>query len=126
MSWLLLWLVPKLVPLTVIDPPTGPAGGAKLLITGEMTAADELTATLSKPAVFREDVVELVMARPMYTFVAMLMVWVDPSCVQFTPSGAVYALNVFPLRINISHVGRPTELTAEEPAVPPVVTRYLK
>jgi hypothetical protein len=37
-------------------------------------------------------------AKPMYPFCAMLMVWVQPSCTQFTPSVEMYPLKVLPLR----------------------------
>jgi Tfp pilus assembly protein PilZ len=41
-------------------------------------------------------------ARPMYTFWAMLMVWVAPTCTQFTPSAEVYPLKVLPLRTSLT------------------------
>jgi hypothetical protein len=87
--WLLLWLEPKSVPVTMTVPPTGAAGGLKLEMTGLMNAAVELTATLSKVAVVIAEADELVTAKPTNTLVAIAMACVDPSCVQFTASGAV-------------------------------------
>ena len=74
LTWLLLWLVPKSVPLIITEPPRGAAGGARLEITGTMKVAVGLTATLSKVAVTKDEVVLLVTARPIYTLVAILMV----------------------------------------------------
>jgi hypothetical protein len=43
--------------------------------------------TLSKVAVARLEVLPLLAPRPTYTLCAMLIVWLVPICVQFTPSG---------------------------------------
>jgi hypothetical protein len=48
--------------------------------------AGELTDTLSKVAVARAVVVPLVTARPTYTVGPMVIVWLVPTCTQFTPS----------------------------------------
>jgi hypothetical protein len=48
-----------------------------------------LMATLLKVAVARLEVLPLLTASPMYTFCAMGMVWLVPSCTQFTPSNEV-------------------------------------
>jgi hypothetical protein len=57
-----------------------------------MTGADaeaELTETLSKVAVATAELLPLFTANPTYTVCAMLIVWLVPSCVQFTPSNDV-------------------------------------
>jgi hypothetical protein len=41
---------------------------------------------LSNAAVVKAVVLPLVTAKPTYTFCAMLIVWLVPTCVQFTPS----------------------------------------
>lgn len=61
--------------------------------------------TLSKEAVASEDVVRLLTASPMYTFVAMLTVWLVPNCAQFTPSAELYRLNTFPLLTSLIQLG---------------------
>ena len=48
-----------------------------------------LSDTLSKVAVARAEVLPLFTANPTYTFCTMLIVWLLPSCVQFTPSDEV-------------------------------------
>jgi hypothetical protein len=58
---------------------------------------EELTETLSKVPVANEEVLPLVTASPTYTLVAMLIVWLEPSCVQFTPSEETYPVKLFPL-----------------------------
>jgi hypothetical protein len=45
-----------------------------------------LMATLSKVAVASFEVLPLLTARPMYTLCAMVIVWLVPSCTQFSPS----------------------------------------
>jgi hypothetical protein len=101
-SWLLPGLEPKVLPATVTVPPTGAAGGVKLVMTGVTTSAVGLIDSLSNVPAVRAELDVLVTARPTNTFPAIVMVWVDPTCVQFTPSGAAYPLNVFPLRINMN------------------------
>ena len=49
-------------------------------------ATGMLIETLSKVAVARAEALPLFTANPTYTFCAMLMVWLVPRCVQFTPS----------------------------------------
>jgi len=61
--------------------------------------------TLSNVAVAKEDVVRLATASPMYTFVAMLTVWLLPSCTQFTPSAEPYMLNTFPALVSLIQLG---------------------
>jgi hypothetical protein len=48
-----------------------------------------LSDTLSKVAVARAELLPLFTANPTYTFGAMLIVWLVPSCTQFTPSDEV-------------------------------------
>ena len=45
-----------------------------------------LIETLSKVAVAAAEALPLFTAKPTYIFWAMLMVWLAPRCVQFTPS----------------------------------------
>jgi hypothetical protein len=61
--------------------------------------------TLSKVAVAKEDVVRLLTASPIYTFCAMLTVWLAPNCTQFTPFVDPYILNTFPLLTSLSQYG---------------------
>jgi hypothetical protein len=79
---------PNPEPLIVTWLLTLPVVAETLVMTGAGAAA-ELTETLSKVAVARDEVLPLVTASPTYTFVAMLIVWLDPNCVQFTPSADV-------------------------------------
>jgi hypothetical protein len=58
-----------------------------LLITGAGAEA-ELTDTLSKTAV-ASAALPLFTAKPRYTFGAMVIVWLVPRWVQFTPSAEV-------------------------------------
>jgi uncharacterized protein with PQ loop repeat len=48
-----------------------------------------LIETLSKVAVARAEALPLFTANPTYTFCAMLIVWLVPRWVQFTPSADV-------------------------------------
>jgi hypothetical protein len=50
---------------------------------------DVLSDTLSKVAVAGAELLPLFAANPTYTFCAMLIVWLVPSCTQFTPSDDV-------------------------------------
>jgi len=63
----------------------GDAERAKFGAGGE----DVLSDTLSKVAVASAELPPLFTANPTYTFCAMLIVWLVPSCVQFTPSKEV-------------------------------------
>ena len=71
------------------------------LMTGA-GAAPEFTEMLSNVAVARTELLLALTAKPMYTFWAMLMVWVVPTCTQFTPSVEAYPLKVLPLRTNFT------------------------
>jgi len=52
-------------------------------------ATGVVTETLSKVAVARAEALPLFTAKPTYTFCAMVIVWLVPRCVQFTPSAEV-------------------------------------
>jgi len=65
--------------------PSTPLVADTLLITGA-GAATVLTDTLSKVAVASAAALPLVTAKPTYTFCAMLMDWLVPTCTQLTPS----------------------------------------
>jgi len=69
-----------------------------MLVIAGAGLAVELTDTLSKVAVTRAELVSLATANPTYTFCAIMIVWLVPSCVQFTPSEEMKLLNVLPLR----------------------------
>jgi hypothetical protein len=73
-------------PEIVIWLPTGPVVADKFVITGAGDAA-ELIDTLSKVAVARLELFRLLTPSPTYTFCAIVIVWLAPNCVQFTPSG---------------------------------------
>jgi hypothetical protein len=62
-------------------------------------AVDELIETLSMVAVTMLLLLLslLLTAKPTYALVAMLMVSVEPTCVQIVPFGEIYALKVLPL-----------------------------
>ena len=61
--------------------------------------------TLSKVAEAKAAVLRLLTARPTYTFCAILTVWFDPSCTQFTPSAEPYRLNTVPLLASFIQYG---------------------
>jgi hypothetical protein len=76
-----------------------------------MTAAEdagELIDTLSNVAVDRVELLFPLTASPMYTPCAMLIVWLVPTCTQFTPSTELYPLNTLPLRTNFTQYGSVT------------------
>jgi hypothetical protein len=56
----------------------------------------------------------------------MLIVTVDPYCVQYTPSVDVYSANVFPLRTTFTQFGRLAFVDVAVLVLPPVVGRSLK
>jgi len=97
-------VAPNPVPVITTWLPIEPVVADTAVITGA-GAATVLTDTLSNVAVATEVVVRLLTASPMYTFAAMLTVWLVPNCVQFTPSGEPYMLNTFPLRESLIQVG---------------------
>jgi hypothetical protein len=99
MTMLLPWEAPKPEPSTDTSYPGTPEVGQTLLMMGGWDV-EEVTETPSNVALTILLFAPLLVltARPMYTFVAMLIVWVVPTCVQVNPSSELYALNVLPLR----------------------------
>src|ERR1700730_2514781 len=89
-------VVPKLEPVITTRLPIDPVVADRLAITGAGEPV-ELTETLSKVAVARLALSLLLTARPTYVFVAIVIVWLVPTCVQFTPSDDAYPLKVLPL-----------------------------
>jgi hypothetical protein len=94
-------------------------GDAKRAKSGTGTVID----TLSKVAVTRAELLLALTARPMYTFCDMLMVRLDPTCTQFTPSDDAYPLNVLPLRTSLTQYGSPLTALLCDAVVPPVLAR---
>jgi hypothetical protein len=88
---------PKFEPVTTTCVPTGPLVGEMLEMLGAGTETVEIE-TLSKVAVASIELLSLLTASPMYTFCAMGIVCVGPTCVQFTPSGEPKPLKLLPLR----------------------------
>src|SRR5215467_7355676 len=76
---------PKPEPEMTTCVPMFPEVGEILVIEGAGAAA-ELMETLSKEAEARTELLLALEANPMYTLCAMLMVCVEPTCTQFTPS----------------------------------------
>ena len=76
---------PKVEPDISTCVPTGPSVGEMLLTKGDGLFV-ALTETLSKVAVAKLVFTLLLNANPMYAFCPMLMVWLLPTCTQFTPS----------------------------------------
>jgi hypothetical protein len=68
--------------------PTGPVVADTPVIAGAGLEV-ELTDTLSNVAVARFAVLPFVVTNPTYTFCAMVIVWLAPSCTQLTPSMAI-------------------------------------
>jgi len=117
------WEAPNPVPSIATWLPTDPVVVETLVMTGAGFAI-ELTDTLSNAAVVRVDVVSLLTTKPTYTFCAMVIVWLVPTCTQFTPSVDVYPLKRFPLRTSFNHFGAPGHVPSYVPAVlPPVLVR---
>jgi beta-lactamase regulating signal transducer with metallopeptidase domain len=75
---------------------------AETLVISGAGAATEFTDTLSNVAVVRAVVLPLFTARPTSTLWAMVIVWLVPSCTQFSPSEETKLLNVFPLLLTFS------------------------
>ena len=93
----------------IVLAPLAPCVMVKLLGEAESVkfgaAGVEVADTLSKLAVARAEVFRLLAARPTYTFCAMLTVWLEPSWVQFTPSGEPYIANTFPVLASFIQYG---------------------
>ena len=86
---LLPWLEPKFAPVIVTAAPATAVFGDKPAIAGARMGGAKVVETLSKVAVASDEVSLLVTASPTYTSCVMLMVSLDPTCVQFTASGAM-------------------------------------
>src|SRR5215467_15348617 len=93
-------VAPKPEPVIITWLPTDPVVAETAVIAGA-GAAPEFTDTLSNTPVAVEDVVRLLTAKPMYTFCAMVTVWLAPNCTQFTPSAEPYMVKTFPLRTSL-------------------------
>jgi hypothetical protein len=96
-----------------------------LVITGAGAAA-EFTETLSNVAVVNAVVSPLVTANPIYTLCAMLMVWLVPTCTQFTPSEDAKLLKVLPLLVIFSQYGSVTVKLPGSTVLPPGADRSSK
>ncbi len=85
--------------------PMPPDVGEILVIEGA-GAVGVLIETLSKEAVTTAELLlELLLAltaNPMYTFCAMMMLCVAPTCTQLTPSVEMYPLKLLPLRTSFT------------------------
>ena len=97
---LLPWAEPKFDPLIATRLPTEPVVADTLVMIGAGEFV-ELTDTLSKVAVAKLAMLSLLTANPMYAFVAIVIVWVFPTWIQFTPSEDAYPLKLFPLLTTI-------------------------
>jgi hypothetical protein len=56
----------------------------------------------------------------------MVMVWVPPICVQFTPSLEIYPVKLFPVRTSLTQYGSAEMLLVAEEVLPPVLVRAYK
>ena len=81
--------------------PMPPDVGEILVIEGA-GAVGVLIETLSKEAVATVELLLALTANPMYTFCAMMMLCVVPTCTQFTPSVEMYPLKLLPLRTSFT------------------------
>src|SRR6266481_9732666 len=114
-------VAPKLEPVMVTAVPTAPKLGDTPVTNGVVPT---LRVTLSNVAVVRVELLSLLTTKPTYTFCAMVIVWLVPTCTQFTPSVDVYPLKRFPLRTSFNHFGAPGHVPSYVPEVlPPVLVR---
>src|SRR5580658_2556754 len=95
-------VAPKLLPAISTWLPTEAVVADKPVIVGAGVAV-ELIDTLSNVAGSRVPIP--LTAIPMYTVCAIGTVTLAPICVQFTPSGEVYPVKLFPARTSSSHSG---------------------
>jgi hypothetical protein len=72
------------------------------------------------------ELLPLFTASPTYTFCPMLIVWLLPSGVQFTPSNEVALLKTLPLLLTFTQYGRLTPTLLTEVVLPPVLARSSK
>jgi hypothetical protein len=100
---------PKFEPLITTWLPTDAVVAETPVITGAGLAV-ELTDTLSNVPVNKLLVLPLLIPSPMYTFWAMLIVTLVPTCIQFTPSVAMYALKTLPLRTSFNQNGTAVDI----------------
>jgi len=84
--------------------PMPPDVGDILVIDGA-GAVGVLIETLSKEAVATAELLLALTANPMYTFCAMLIVCVVPTCAQFTPSAEIYPLKLLPILTSFTQYG---------------------
>ena len=113
---------PKFAPLITTWLPIAPVVADTLLIIGAGAAA-EFTDTLSIADVAKVELDWLLTTKPMYTFVAIVIVWLVPTCTQLTPSSDAYPLNVFPLLTTLSQYGNAAVRPLDVLVLPPVVSR---
>lgn len=121
------WEAPKPDPNTDMSYPGSPDAGQMLLMAGGEDAAEE-TETLSIVAVTRVQLQESALdtAKPMYTFVAMLMACVSPTCVHAIPSAEIKEVNTLPARVTFIQYGKGvTELELVKDVLPPVADRHI-
>ena len=96
-----------------------------LVITGA-GAEGVLSDTLSKVAVASAEALPLFTAIPTYTFCPMLIVWLLPNGVQFTPSDEVALLKLLPLLVTFTQYGRLTPTLLTDVVLPPLLVRSSK
>jgi hypothetical protein len=96
-----------------------------LVITGA-GAEGVLSDTLSNVAVASAAALPLFTANPTYTFCPMLIVWLVPNAVQFTPSVEVALLKLLPLLLTFTQYGRLTPTLLTDVVFPPVLVRSSK
>jgi len=102
--------------------PMPPDVGEILVIDGAGVVG-VLIETLSKEAVATAELLLALTANPMYTFCAMLIVCVVPTCTQLTPSTDIYPLKLFPLRTTFTQYGNPPIAALAYDVLAPVLNR---
>ena len=85
-----------------------------------------LTDTLSNVAVARDVVLPLFTAKPTYTLWPIVIVWLVPTCTQFTPSADAKLLNVFPLLLTFTQYGSVALTPPGSDVLPPAAVRTSK
>jgi hypothetical protein len=85
-----------------------------------------LTETLSKVAVARAAALPLFTAKPTYTLCPIVIVWLVPTCTQFTPSVDAKLLKVFPLLLTFTQYGSVALTPPGSDVLPPAVVRTSK
>jgi|SRR5437867_8522073 len=92
---------PKPVPEITTWPPIDPVVAETLVMAGAGFVAVVIE-KLSMLPVYKAPVLPLLTASPTYTFCAMLMVWLVPTCAQFSPSSDWYPEKLLPLRTSFT------------------------